>query len=130
VRRGELGPARTLRAGDRLLQQSALNGAALRQRRDDGRRRQSRGPSLQEAVGHIPRAEFKRFTRWLYAKEAVQRWSEGKNPGISKADAEYIYNRDADTAMAAAADAVTKWNRDVLDFSWRRGASIRTSATS
>jgi hypothetical protein len=74
------------------------------------------GPSLRETVSEVPRKDFRRFTRWLYAKEALQRWGEGKNPGISQADAQYVYERDKTDAWEKTADAVTKWNRDVLDY--------------
>lgn len=74
------------------------------------------GPSLREAVSGIDRKDFRTFTRWIYAKEALFRWSEGKNPGIAKADAQYVYDKYKSPEWEKAATAVTKWNREVLDY--------------
>jgi len=75
-----------------------------------------KGPSLKEAVSDISRQDFRAFIRWMYAKEALFRWEQGKNPGISKADAKYVYDKYKSPEWELAADAVTKWNRDVLDY--------------
>lgn len=75
-----------------------------------------KGPSLREALAGIPRGDLKTFTRWIYAKEALFRWSQGKNPGISKADAQYVYEKYKSPEWEDAADKVTQWNRDVLDY--------------
>jgi hypothetical protein len=75
-----------------------------------------KGKSLREALSGISRSDFKDFTRWIYAKEALFRWSQGKNPGISKNDAKYVFDKYKSPEWESAADAVTQWNRDVLDY--------------
>lgn len=82
-----------------------------------------KGGSLKDALSGIDRKDMAAFTRWIYAKEALYRWSQGKNPGISQADAQHVYDRGAqNAAWQKAADAVTQWNNDLLDYLVEAGA--------
>ena len=71
------------------------------------------GPGLREIVAPIS-GEIKPFTRWLFAYRALHLQKRGIKPGISRADAKYVYDKYESPAYQKAAREITDWNHRVL----------------
>ncbi|KKM59942.1 hypothetical protein LCGC14_1546830, partial [marine sediment metagenome] len=74
------------------------------------------GPGLREALeglGDFTVEEFEQFTSFLHARHGLDTWKTGRNPGISEADAQHVYDKYKDKpGWEEAAKAVTRWNKD------------------
>ena len=63
------------------------------------------------------------FTHYMFAAEALHRWKQGKNPGISKADAQHVYDLYKDNeGWKETFKEVTDWNHRVLHYLVEAGA--------
>ena len=62
------------------------------------------------------------FFHWNYARLALMRWGQGKNPGISKVDAQYVFDKYDNKEWRNISDEITKWNHRVLDYVVESGA--------
>ncbi len=57
------------------------------------------------------------FTRWLVAARSLNLWKRGINPGITKGDAQYVYDMyKGNEGWKETAQAITDWNHRVLDY--------------
>lgn len=74
------------------------------------------GPSLQDAVQIIKPRERKNFAVYLWGRRALERWAAGKNPGMTKDDAQWIVNQLGTPRFQRAADLVYEWNAGVLTY--------------
>jgi len=73
------------------------------------------GPPLAEATA-IVKGRRKEFTTYLYARRALERWGKGKNPGISKEDAKYVFEQLDSREFRLAAKKVYEWNKGILNY--------------
>jgi diguanylate cyclase (GGDEF)-like protein len=73
------------------------------------------GPPLSNATALI-KNKRKEFTAYLFARRALERWSKKKNPGISKTDAEFVFNELDSKEFRLAADRVYAWNKSILNY--------------
>lgn len=74
-----------------------------------------------KVVGNTKGARDK-FTLYLYGRRALERWSKGKNPGISKEDAQKIVDDLGSKEYEEAADIVYRFQDAVLDYAAEAGA--------
>lgn len=74
------------------------------------------GPSLREAFAEIPKEKYKEFVAWAYARHAREAWAKGKNPGISKIDADYLYEKHNSPTYEKAADTITRFNNGLIEM--------------
>jgi RNA polymerase sigma factor (sigma-70 family) len=73
------------------------------------------GQSLWEALEPITNQEYDNWVAWAYARHALESWGKEKNPGITKADAQHVYDAGRHNRhWERAADAVTKFNNDLV----------------
>jgi len=79
------------------------------------------GPPLAEIAAIVRKQGKDRFTLYLYARRAKERWAKGKNPGISLEDAEYIIEKYETPKFELAAQKVYDWNRGVLNYALQGG---------
>ena len=63
-------------------------------------------PALREALARIPARDSQKFVTYLHARRALERWSKGKNPGMTQEDAAYLKGK---LETPAFIDAATKW---------------------
>ena len=73
------------------------------------------GKGLREILAPVSK-DIDTFTTWMIAAEARLRWSQGKNPGISKTDADYVYNKYDNPIWQTALKEITGWNHRLLDY--------------
>lgn len=73
------------------------------------------GPSLREAFAEI-KGDRKPFLLYMFARAAEQRWSEGKNPGITLEDARYIRSTLENQRFDRAATKYQRWQHGLLDY--------------
>jgi hypothetical protein len=78
------------------------------------------GKSLQEILSPV-RDNIKEFTRWVYAAESRLRHSQGKNPGITIEDADFVYNKYDNPEWQKALSEITNWNRQVIHYAVEAG---------
>lgn len=71
------------------------------------------GPGLREVVTPVA-DQIDRFTRWMFAYRAQILWMRGINPGISKADAKYVFEQYNSPLFQQVAQDITDWNNRVL----------------
>jgi len=73
------------------------------------------GPGLREIFAPLrgQRAETMLF---IFGKAALARWRQGKNPGISRADADYLVSRLDTPQRAIAAQRFQEWQRGLLNY--------------
>lgn len=60
--------------------------------------------------------DMQAFTRWIVAARSLDLHSRGKNPGITKADAQYIYDKYDNPEWQKVAEEITAWNQRLLDY--------------
>ena len=73
------------------------------------------GPSLSEVLKDIgDDADYENFVTWAYARHALESWSKGKNPGISRVDAQETMRRLHDKRYEEAADKLTEFNNSLI----------------
>lgn len=73
------------------------------------------GPPLADAAA-IVKGQQQRFTAYLWAKRAQERWNNGKNPGMSREDADAIVDQLETPEFELAAQKVYDWNAGVLEY--------------
>ena len=73
------------------------------------------GPSLSEAAAMV-KGRKDDFTAYLWARRAQERWAQGKNPGMSLADANHLVDSLGTPEFQMAADRVYDWNAGVLNY--------------
>ena len=78
------------------------------------------GPGLREIVAPVA-GQIQPFTRWLFAYRALHLWKRGINPGISRADAKYVYEKYDSPVYQKAAQEITDWNHRVLLYLQQAG---------
>lgn len=76
------------------------------------------GPSLREAVAPIKPRHAEQFELYLTALQAIERFKQGKNPGIDRLDAIYVRDKlqREHPEFVTAAEAVANWWEGVLDY--------------
>lgn len=91
------------------------------------------GPPLRDAAQAVGEENRDEFTLYLWARRALKLWEgreakyddegnliqtekEPRNPGLSKEDAEYIFDYYDSLEFRQAAEAVYQWNNEVLDY--------------
>lgn len=79
------------------------------------------GKCLAEIVESVADS-FKEFTRYAYARAALERWKQGKNPGISKDDAQFVFDKYDGEEWRQISDEITAWNHRVIDYGVQAGA--------
>ena len=79
------------------------------------------GEGLKQVLGPV-RKEMKPFTRWIIAKRALWLHKRGINPGISQADAQFVYDKYKSEAWEKVATNITEWNHRLLDYLHDSGA--------
>ncbi len=87
------------------------------------------GPSLWKGLSVIPEAEYDTWVAWAYARHAMESWSQGKNPGVTREDAKYVYEKYKDREhFVKAADALTEFNNNLLEVLVDSGVITAESA--
>lgn len=73
------------------------------------------GDPLTKSLAMVPPAERQDFTSWIYARHALEALDAKKSPGITKADAQAVYDAGKHNAhWVQAGDGVTKFNNDLI----------------
>ncbi len=73
------------------------------------------GPGLREVIKPV-RKDIRAFTRYMMASRGRDLWERGINPGISQADANFVFEKHDSPQWREAAQAVTDWNHRILDY--------------
>lgn len=73
------------------------------------------GPSLNEVFAPI-KGQRNEFLLYLFGRRAIERWKQNKNPGISRADAEFIRQKFESPAFNVAAQKYYDWWDGVLSY--------------
>lgn len=73
------------------------------------------GGPLAEAAA-IVKGKQRGFTAYLWARRAQERWSKGKNPGMSLEDANALVEEMGSPEFQLAAQKVYDWNAGVLQY--------------
>jgi len=76
------------------------------------------GPSLREAVAPVRAANADEFQIYLTVRQAIERFKQGKNPGIEQEDAVYVRDKyeKAHPEFIAAAEGMADWWAGVLNY--------------
>jgi hypothetical protein len=76
------------------------------------------GPSLKEALAIVRPNQSQQFWHYLWARYAIERWKEGKNPGMTVEDAAYLKNKmERDfPEFVVAADKYYNWMQGVRNY--------------
>ncbi len=85
------------------------------------------GPSLKEVLQPVA-SDYKNWAVWAKSAKALQLWKLGINPGITKTDAEFIYNTYKTPAYEKALQGFTDWNRKGIDYLVEAGAMTQELA--
>ena len=72
------------------------------------------GKGLREIL--TPIKDIKQFTRWIVAARSRLLHSRGINPGISRMDAEHVYEKYDSKVYQTALKEITDWNHRVLNY--------------
>ena len=73
------------------------------------------GPPLQE-ISSIVRGRKEDFTKYLWARRSQERLAKGMNPGMTKADADFIVAELGSPEFELAAQKVYDWENGVLRY--------------
>jgi len=73
------------------------------------------GPPLEE-ISSIVRGRKEDFTKYLWARRSQERLAKGMNPGMTKADADFIVAKLASPEFELAAQKVYDWNNGILRY--------------
>jgi hypothetical protein len=73
------------------------------------------GPSLAEALAPV-RGKRQEFLLYLFARRALERWSKGKNPGVSAEDAQHIKTLYDSPEFNLVADKYYQWWDGLLNY--------------
>jgi hypothetical protein len=73
------------------------------------------GPALADSVA-VARENPEKFVQYLWARRALERWSKGKNPGMTKEDAQFLFDQLDSPEYQIAAQGVYDWNAGVLNY--------------
>jgi hypothetical protein len=87
------------------------------------------GPSLHDVFADIKPAEYDDLVSWMYARHALEMWSKGKNPGISKADAQWWHDQRNSDRYEKSAKTLTDFNNAMLDMLVDAGVVAADAAT-
>ncbi len=79
------------------------------------------GISLQEALAPVSK-DIKNWERWAVAAQARHWHGLGLNPGISKTDADFVFQQLKSPEFEKALDEFTKWQHRGLDYMVEAGA--------
>ena len=74
------------------------------------------GPPLREAVERIKPGDSRDFVTYLHARRALERWRQGKNPGMTQEDAAYLKQWLERPAFIEAARKWYAWWDGVLEY--------------
>ena len=85
------------------------------------------GQGLREIVKPITK-DIKAFTRWIAAVRARDLWKRGINPGMSQADADFVYEKYDSPEWQQVALDITDWNHRVLDYLVEAGGLEKAAA--
>lgn len=86
------------------------------------------GKPLKDAFGLVGKKSVNDFILYLWAKRAIALWYDprgARNPGINKADAEYIFSQLDSPKFAQAAQMVYDWNNGVLEYAAQASPSYK-----
>lgn len=87
------------------------------------------GPSLRDVLQEIGEGEdYEDFLAWAYARHALESWDQGKNPGITREDAQETLNRLHDPRYERSADRLTEFNNALIEVLADAGVISRTDA--
>lgn len=73
------------------------------------------GKGLKEILRPVAK-DIKTFTQWIVAARARLLHKKGVNPGISKADANFVYEKYDNPQWQETLKEVTEWNHRILDY--------------
>lgn len=74
------------------------------------------GPSLEQALEPI-KGRQDEFMLYLWAEHALERWADGKNPGMSQEEAKFLVDTlGADPKFQIAAQAYWNWNQGLMNY--------------
>jgi len=73
------------------------------------------GPGLVDAVAKI-RGRQEDFVHYLWARRALERWSKDKNPGMTKEDAQFLFEQLDSPEFQLAAQDVYNWNAGIMNY--------------
>lgn len=86
------------------------------------------GPSLKEILAPVSK-NFDQFLRFAYSKIALARLDQGRNPGISQQDAQYVYNKYKDVPYyQETTDAMSNWYQNLVHYVVRSGGLTEKDA--
>jgi hypothetical protein len=74
------------------------------------------GGSLADALAPIQSSEAEDFASYLWARRALERWSKGLNPGMSREDAQFIVDQLGSDRFQLAASRLYAWNNGILEY--------------
>ena len=75
------------------------------------------GPSLRDVLHGLPEAEYETWVAFAYAKHAREAWDKNIDPGISREQAEHVYNQYRNReGWDARAEKLTELNNALLDM--------------
>jgi N12 class adenine-specific DNA methylase len=74
------------------------------------------GPGLQEIGAIVKPNQREDFTAYLWARRAQERWAQGKNPGMTSEDANYLVAALGTPEFQMAAQKVYDWNDGILSY--------------
>ena len=79
------------------------------------------GPGLREVIAPVAR-QIKPFIKWMKAVRALDLLNRGINPGISRQDAQQVYDDDYSDEWMDVAREITAWNHRLLDYAIEGGS--------
>lgn len=71
--------------------------------------------SLKQALAPI-KGRGEDFALYLFGRRALERWSQNKNPGITKDDAQYLVDQFESPEFSLAAENYYEWHRGLLQY--------------
>lgn len=82
------------------------------------------GKGLKEIMKPISdQNAVREFTHWIVSARSLDLWKRGINPGVSKKDAQYVYDLyKGNEGWKETAKEITDWNHRVLDYLVQGGA--------
>lgn len=72
-------------------------------------------PPFRHVFEKIPERDVPKFEIFCYARHAREAWDKGKNPGITRADADYVYEKLWTPEFEEAADRWVNFDNAMLD---------------
>ena len=76
------------------------------------------GKGLWEVMKPIGRKEYNDWVAWAYARHAIESWGQNKNPGITRQDAQNVYDEfKGRKGWEEAAQGLTDFNNSLITMS-------------